>query len=69
MTGNAIDYADLEPICASDMNWHNVISQSVEVKCLFFRCRLQLGADRWRFSLCIGQGEINLVYLVFLAAN
>lgn len=56
MTGNAIDYADLEPICVSDMNWHNVISQSVEVKCLFFRCRLQLKADRWRLSLFIGQG-------------
>lgn len=56
MTSIATDYVSLEPICASDMNWHNVISQSVEVKCLFFRCRLQLKADRWRLYLFIGQG-------------
>lgn len=31
------------------------VSQSVEVKCLFFRCRLQLKADRWRLPLFTGQ--------------
>lgn len=42
----AIDYVDSESVFAPDMNWHNVIGQSVEVK-----CRLQLKADRCKVSL------------------
>lgn len=69
MTGTAIDYVSLKPISASDMNWHNVITQSVEVKSLFFRCRLQLKADRWRLSLVTGQGEDKHGLSCFLSSK
>lgn len=70
MAGNAIDYVGLEPIRALHVNWHNVISQSVIVKCLLFRCKLQLRANRWKLSLFSkARGGINIVCLVFLAAN
>lgn len=66
MTGSTTDFAGLEPICASDMNWHNVISQSVEVKCLFSGCKLQWKAGRWRLSLFVSQGEYKHCLSCFL---
>lgn len=37
MAGNAINSVSLEAICALNMNWHNVISQSLLIKCLLVR--------------------------------
>lgn len=64
--GYAIDYVDLQPICGPDMNWHNVVSQFVEVKCMLLRCMLQLKADMWRVSLFTGQGKDKYYLFRFL---